>query len=83
MTAAFYAAMQVALAGTLAGALASIATLILYAHSERLLPLLLIAGLAGALAGAAYNAFAPLHRRPMTLPRSASSLSACPGCDSS
>jgi hypothetical protein len=65
VTAAFYAAMQVALAGTLAGALASIATLILYAHSERLLPLLLIAGLAGALAGAAYNAFAPLPRRPM------------------
>ena len=65
VTAAFYAAMQVALIGALAGALSSIATLVLFTHSERLLPLLLIASAAGALAGAAYNAFSGLPRRPM------------------
>jgi hypothetical protein len=57
--------MQVALIGALAGALSTIATLVLFTHSERLLPLLLIAAAAGASAGAAYNAFTGLPRRPM------------------
>lgn len=65
ITAAFYSAMPVALAGTAAGVFASIGYLMISGHRVSLPLITLIAGAAGLIAGTVYSWTARRHTRPL------------------